>query len=110
MAKAKNNFICPVKEDFIKNGTYKCGSCVSNYARECYHTTAEHGPCMTNKDFRDSNCIYRTFERNYKVSEKGTRDEKVFIDYDIETHYREKYSQWLHPNNLREDLKIWRQY
>jgi ATP-dependent DNA helicase DinG len=32
----------------------------------------------------------------------------VFIDYDTETNYREKYSQWLHLKNLREDLKIWR--
>jgi ATP-dependent DNA helicase DinG len=108
VAKGNNNFICTVKEDFIKNDTYKCGSCVSNYARECYHTKADYGPCMTNRDFSDDRCIYRTFERNYKVSDKGTIEEKVFIDYDIETNYREKYSQWLHLKNLREDLKIWR--
>jgi ATP-dependent DNA helicase DinG len=48
VAKGKNNFICAVKEDFIKNGTYKCGLCGSNYTNDCRHTTAEHGPCMTN--------------------------------------------------------------
>jgi ATP-dependent DNA helicase DinG len=29
IAKGKNNFICAVKDDFIRNGTYKCGLCVS---------------------------------------------------------------------------------
>ena len=108
VAKGKNNFICTVKEDFIKNQTYKCGSCGSNNTNECYHTTAEHGPCISNRDFSDDKCIYRTFEGNYKVSDKGTINEKVFIDYDTQTKYREKYSQWLHLKNLREDLKLWR--
>ena len=39
VAKGKNNFICTVKEDFIKNDTYKCGSCVSNYAKEDWAKT-----------------------------------------------------------------------
>jgi ATP-dependent DNA helicase DinG len=30
VAKGKNNFICPVKEDFIRNSTHKCGLCVPN--------------------------------------------------------------------------------
>ena len=30
VAKGKNNFTCAVKDDFIRNGTYKCGLCVSN--------------------------------------------------------------------------------
>ena len=51
VAKGKNNFICAVKEDFIKNGTYRCGSCNSNYANECYHKTVDYGPCMSNEDF-----------------------------------------------------------
>ena len=38
-AKGKNNFTCLVKEDFIKNNTYRCGICVSDNAYECYHTT-----------------------------------------------------------------------
>ena len=47
-AKGKNNFPCLVKEDFIRNGTYKCGSCYnSSDVNECYHTTVEYGPCMT---------------------------------------------------------------
>src|SRR5919198_2766054 len=48
-AKGKNNFACLVKEDFIKNGTYKCGICISDSANECHHTTVEYGPCMTNE-------------------------------------------------------------
>jgi ATP-dependent DNA helicase DinG len=30
VAKGKNNFLCAVKEDFIKSGAYRCGLCVSN--------------------------------------------------------------------------------
>ncbi|MFZ0512807.1 MAG: LLM class flavin-dependent oxidoreductase [Candidatus Nitrosopolaris sp.] len=28
---------------------------------------AEYGPCMSNKDFRDSGCKYRTFPKDYKA-------------------------------------------
>jgi len=79
VAKGKNNFICTVKEDFIKNGTYKCGSCVSNYARECYHTMSDYGPCMTNRDFSEDRCIYRTFPKDYKVSDKETKEEQIVL-------------------------------
>ena len=37
VAKGKNNFICAVKEDFIRNGTYKCGLCVPNNTNKCDH-------------------------------------------------------------------------
>ena len=30
VAKGKNNFSCAVKDDFIKNGIYRCGLCGSN--------------------------------------------------------------------------------
>ena len=52
VAKGKNNFTCAVKNDFIINGTYKCGSCVSNNPNECYHKTADYGPCMSNDKFQ----------------------------------------------------------
>jgi len=61
VAKGKNNFICAVKNDFIINGTYKCRSCVSNSANEYHHKTADYGPCMSNEDFRNSGCKYRTY-------------------------------------------------
>jgi hydroxypyruvate isomerase len=46
VAKGKTNFPCAVKDDFIKNGTYECGSCVSYNVNECYPTAADYGPCM----------------------------------------------------------------
>jgi ATP-dependent DNA helicase DinG len=53
VAKGKNNFACLVKEDFIRNGIYKCGSCYnSSEVNECYHTTVEYGPCMTDDPLR----------------------------------------------------------
>ena len=102
VAKGKNNFPCLVKEDFIKNGTYQCGICISDNANECYHTTVEYGPCMTNESFKDSGCKYRSFLKDYKVSNKGTKNEQVFIDEDSKNYYQKEYSQWLHLRNLKE--------
>ena len=31
VAKGANNFRCLVREDFIKNNTYRCGVCASDY-------------------------------------------------------------------------------
>ena len=101
-AKGKNNFTCLVKEDFIKNNSYKCGICVSDNAKECYHTTVEYGPCMTNESFRDSGCKYRSFLKDYKIKNKGSKNEDVVIDEDSKNYYKNAYSQWLHTKNLKE--------
>jgi Rad3-related DNA helicase len=108
LAKGKNNFSCEVKDDFVRNGTYKCGLCVSDNVDECYHTNADYGPCMSNADFEGLGCKYRTFLKDYKISNKGTPEEKVFIDYHTMEHQRETYSQWLYLKNLREELRVWR--
>jgi Rad3-related DNA helicase len=107
VAKGKNNFACAVKDDFIRNGTYRCGLCVSNSVNECYHTRVEYGPCMTNESFKDTDCKYRTFLKDYKISNKGTREEKVLIDYDTKNHHQKEYSQWLHLKNLKDQRKEW---
>jgi len=107
VAKGMNNFPCLVKEDFIKNGTYRCGVCVSDDANECSHTTVEYGPCMSDESFKDGACKYRTFSKDYKISNKGTTIENVFIDYDTTNYYQKEYSQWLHLENLRKQRKAW---
>ena len=108
VAKGKNNFPCLVKEDFIRNGTYRCGSCASSdVANECYHTTVEYGPCMTDDSFRDSGCKYRTFTKDYKLNKKGTKEEQVFIDSNVQKHLQKEYSQWLPIQTLKEQ-KEWR--
>ena len=107
VAKGMNNFPCLVKEDFIKNGTYRCGVCVSDDANECSHTTVEYGPCMSDESFKDGACKYRTFSKDYKISNKGTTIENVFIDYDTTNYYQKEYSQWLHLENLRNQRKAW---
>src|SRR5215831_18613035 len=96
VAKGKNNFICAVKEDFIRNGTYKCGSCLSN---ECYHTSADYGPCINNVSFRLKDCRYRTFPEDYGINNKGTREEQVFIDNETRNNFQKKYSQWSYLEN-----------
>jgi ATP-dependent DNA helicase DinG len=101
-AKGKNNFTCLVKEDFINNNSYKCGICVSDNAKECYHTTVEYGPCMTDESFRDSGCKYRSFLKDYKIKNKGSKNEDVVIDEDSKNYYKKAYSQWLHTKNLKE--------
>jgi ATP-dependent DNA helicase DinG len=108
VAKGKNNFACLVKEDFIRNGAYRCGSCASSDVNECHHTTVEYGPCMTNESFRDSGCKYRTFTKDYIINEnKGTKEEQVYIDNNAKRHYQKEYSQWLPIQTLKEQ-KEWR--
>jgi Rad3-related DNA helicase len=108
VAKGKNNFPCLVKEDFNKNGMYQCGICISDNANECYHTTVEYGPCMTNESFKDSGCKYRSFLKDYKISNKGTKNEQVFIDEDSRNYLQREYSQWLHLRNLKEKRSSWK--
>ena len=105
VAKGKNNFTCAVKNNFIINDTYRCGSCASNNPNECYHTTADYGPCMSNENFRKGNCKYRTFLKDYKVNNKGTREEEVFINSNAKNHYQKEYSEWSHLKNLRYHLR-----
>jgi ATP-dependent DNA helicase DinG len=105
VAKGKNNFICEVKSDFIKNGTYKCGLDSNN--AKCRHTSADYGPCRNNESFKDSGCKYRTFQEDYIIINKGTREEKVFINDDITNHYQNEYSQWSYLENLKEN-RLWK--
>jgi ATP-dependent DNA helicase DinG len=115
VAKGKNNFPCLVKEDFIRDGKYRCKICLSSMAprqseslkkrdlviSECKHTTVEYGPCMTDETFRDNGCRYRTFSKDYAVVKKGTRDESVFIPLVNIKNYQEDYSHWLHLKNFK---------
>jgi ATP-dependent DNA helicase DinG len=116
VAKGKNNFSCLVKEDFIRNGSYRCKICFSPIlnqrsstkgkeegiaTNECIHTTVEYGPCMTDETFRDNGCKYRTFLKDYTVVKKGTRDESVFIPLENIKNYEKEYSQWLHLKNFK---------
>ena len=94
VAKGKSNFPCLVKEDFIREGKYRCKICLSPaglrqskslkevedlVTSECKHTSVEYGPCMTDEAFRDNGCKYRTFPKDYTVIKKGTKNESVFI-------------------------------
>jgi ATP-dependent DNA helicase DinG len=110
MAKGKSNFPCLVKEDFIKNGIYRCRSCISaGDGNECYHTTVEYGPCMTDESFEGTGCKYRTFLKDYDLSNKGTENEKIYINNDKEHHYKTQFFQWLHLKNLKDNNKAtWR--
>ena len=59
---------------------------------ECYHTTVEYGPCMTDESFKESGCKYRTFTNDYKINKKGTKEEEAFIDSNVEKRYQKEYS------------------
>jgi ATP-dependent DNA helicase DinG len=107
VAKGKNNFICNVREDFIRNGTYMCGLCGPNNANECRHTSAEYGPCISNPLFKHEHCRYRISSEDYKIN-KGSTEEEVFIDDDAKDFYQKRYSEWWYIENLREELRIWR--
>jgi ATP-dependent DNA helicase DinG len=106
VAKGKSNFPCLVKEDFIKNRIYRCRSCISaGDGSECYHTTVEYGPCMTDESFEGTGCKYRTFLKDYDLSNKGTENEKIYINNDKEHHYKNEFFQWLHLKNLKDNSK-----
>ena len=108
VAKGKNNFPCLVKEDIIRNGTYRCGSCgTGEYVNECYHTTVEYGPCMNDESFKGSDCKYRTFAKDYKIINKGIKEEQIFIDDNSKHRYEKSYSEWPHIKNLK-DANPWR--
>ncbi|MFZ0511833.1 MAG: hypothetical protein WAM14_09525 [Candidatus Nitrosopolaris sp.] len=57
--------------------------------------------------YSSENKKYRTFLKDYKIDNKGTREEKVFIDYDTKNHYQKEYSQWLHLKNLKDQRTAW---
>src|SRR5215210_7736093 len=106
VAKGKSNFPCLVKADFIKNGIYRCRSCISaEDGSECYHTTVDYGPCMTDESFEGTGCKYRTFLKDYDLSNKGTENEKIYINNDKEHHYKTEFFQWLHLKNLKDNNK-----
>jgi ATP-dependent DNA helicase DinG len=119
VVKGKSNFPCLVKEDFIRDGKYRCKICLSPIVpprqsrslekddlaiSECKHTTVEYGPCMTDETFRDNGCKYRTFSKDYTVIKKGTRNESVFIPLVTIKNYQKDYSHWLHLKNFQGDL------
>jgi ATP-dependent DNA helicase DinG len=110
VAKGANNFRCLVKEDFIKNRTYRCGVCASDDVNECRHTSVEYGPCMTNEFFQNDGCKYRTLVKDYKTSGKGSKNEQIYLDKAAEINYQKEFSQWLHLKNLKnkKEPKDWR--
>ena len=68
----KNNFVCNVREDHIKNGTFKCTLClspigtlgqVSSQIKTCYHMSVDYAPCISDASFQRGNCRHRTFEK-----------------------------------------------
>ncbi|MGA9154641.1 MAG: hypothetical protein WBZ36_29005, partial [Candidatus Nitrosopolaris sp.] len=102
LAKGKNNFRCEVKDDFIKNHTFKCKPC-GGLQSGCHHTSVDYGPCMSDGNF---DCKYKTSLKDYQVIGKGTKEEKVLL---IEGRHQNAYSEWSHLNNLREDvIRDWR--
>ncbi len=102
VAKGKNNFRCEVKDDFLKNRTFRCEPC-GGLQSGCRHTSVDYGPCMNDKDF---DCKYKTSLKDYQVMGKGTKEEEVLL---VEGRYQNAYSEWSHLNNLKEDvIRAWR--
>ena len=106
IAKGKNNFPCLLKQDFIDNGTYRCGICVSDNPNECFHTTVDYGHCMTNEFFKGNGCKYRTFLKDYKLINERTKEEEIYIDKDAKQNYKKQFSDW----SAIKDLKIQREW
>ena len=100
-AKGKSNFPCLLKQDFVDNGTYRCGICVSDNPNECFHTTVDYGHCMTNEFFKGNGCKYRTFLKDYKLINERTKEEEIYIDKDAKQNYKKQFSDWSAIKNLK---------
>jgi hypothetical protein len=64
-------------------------------------------PCISNESFKRENCRYRTYLRDYTISNEGTIKEEVFIDIDKMNAHQKKYSEWSYLENLKE-RRAWR--
>jgi ATP-dependent DNA helicase DinG len=100
VAKGKNNFQCRVKEDFMEAGKYLCTSCNSRSEIECRHTTCDYGPCLSDESMEGEGCRYRTFINDYKIDNKGRKNERIFISKEKLENYETEYSNWIHLKNF----------
>ena len=100
VAKGKNNFQCRVKEDFLEAGKYLCTSCNSRSEIECRHTTCDYGPCLSDESMEGAGCRYRTFINDYKIDNKGRKNERIFISKEKLENYETEYSNWIHLKNF----------
>jgi ATP-dependent DNA helicase DinG len=100
VAKGKNNFQCRVKEDFMEAGKYLCTSCNSRSETECRHTTCDYGPCLSDESMEGAGCRYRTFINDYKIDNKGRKNERIFISKEKLENYETEYSNWIHLKNF----------
>jgi ATP-dependent DNA helicase DinG len=77
-AKGKGNFMCEVKDDFIRAGTYRCTVCDGSRTSRvsCPHKTVEYGPCMSDKDF---DCKYKPMFKDYYKVKEG-REQQVLLN------------------------------
>jgi ATP-dependent DNA helicase DinG len=100
VAKGKNNFQCRVKEDFMEAGKYLCTSCNSRSEVECRHTSCDYGPCLSDESMEGSGCRYRTFINDYKIDNKGRKNERIFISKEKLENYETEYSNWIHLKNF----------
>lgn len=100
VAKGKNNFQCRVKEDFMEAGKYLCTSCNSRSEIECRHTSCDYGPCLSDESMEGAGCRYRTFINDYKIDNKGRKNERIFISKEKLENYETEYSNWIHLKNF----------
>ncbi len=56
--------------------------------------------------FKGDGCKYRTFLKDYRISNERTKEEEIYIDKDAEQNYKKQYSDW----SAMTDLKIKREW
>ena len=134
--KGMNNFTCLVREDFALSDNYRCGQCGPTVRfDECRHKSVGYGPCRTgvigyshvkrgcpkcrdtgiNSDFH-SGYRYKTFKEDYRILNRNTDGEDVFIDDLRLDQYRGWHKSawkinaagdigytWTHLSNLKKD-------
>lgn len=116
IALGMQKYECPVNQDFITAGTYKCKPCGIEtiqdlQQKKCNHRTVSNGPCHSEPEFTDKGyrkkhdgCRYKIYLQDYDVANKGTRNEIISIDPMELEDYRYYYDNWNFIENLKTNV------
>lgn len=87
---------------------YNCNvcnaSCSSRYGFDrCRHTTVEYGLCHTHDNGFENlaeSCRYLPSMNDYKILNRGTKEEQVTIPEGVKFKYNKEFQGWFHNKRL----------
>jgi ATP-dependent DNA helicase DinG len=68
----------------------------------------EYGPCLIrDNEISENGCKYKTKIDDYEATNRGTKDEQVFIGDNAMQMYQHEYLKWAHIRKLNENRTEW---